>query len=309
MLSRGQISELLSRSIFRRGLVVAALTMALGLAAFNPCVAQYDAVIRRPANTDEKEPDPTANCPWLDDIFDDEAMPTNRENREEYYAFNYFVTLARNFSSDLLAKHADSRLTWRVLFDRDRAKYRGKIVHVEGTLKRLTWIGSNKSLESTGVKDLYEAWIFDEHYSNNPTCVVISDLLPGQKTGEDLTGIKASCDGYFFKRYKYRAVNDTRLAPLVIGHTLSLEQVQVTPDAGAEAFSRLFLPTVFTLALGMVALAFILHRWFSKSDSRMQRRLLSARFGDEFIAPIDGPSSRQTHEFKDEPNPYDDGTQ
>ena len=41
------------------------------------------------------------------------------------------------------------------------ADTRQEEVHVEGRLKRLNWIGSNKDLEEVGVKDLYEAWIFE----------------------------------------------------------------------------------------------------------------------------------------------------
>jgi hypothetical protein len=311
----GPNSEKLRQPTFRRGIGIALLTAIAALLALNLSFAQppSDSLASKypPAKTEEpkpskpSEPDPTANCPWLDAIFDDQAMPSDAENHDEYTAFNYFVGLARDFSSDILAKHADQRLTWRVLFDRDRAKYRGKIVHVEGVLKLLTWIGSNKSLESSGVKDLYEAWIFDEQ-TNNPTCVVISDLLPGQKTGDKITGLRASCDGYFFKRYKYRAVNDTRLAPLVIGHTLSVNQIQAPPDVGAEAFGRLFVPTVFILAFGMIALAFVIHHWFKMSDQKIHRKLLSARFGEEFVPPVDGPVSYGVRESPDEPMSYHD---
>ncbi len=318
MLARGPKSEPIRRTSFRRGFRVAAISTVFCFIAVTFAIAQppSDSLASKypPGKTEEAkpakstEPDPTANCPWLDDIFDDRPMPTSAENREEYLAFNYFVGLARGYSSDVLAKHADERLTWRVLIDRDRAKYRGKIVHVEGVLKRLTWIGSNKGLESSGVKDLYEAWIENDRYPYNPTCVVISELLPGQKAGENIVGQHASCEGYFFKRYQYRALNNEYLrAPLVIGHNIAVTEVRATPDAGAEAFGRLFLPTVCILVLGMVAAAVVMHRWFTKSDQRIHRRLLSARFGDEFIAPIEGPASFSPHET-DEATPYNDGT-
>jgi hypothetical protein len=316
MRAGSRILEVCRSAVLQRGVALSFLALIANLVAIALTSAQppSDSLASKyaPAKTEEPkpaaaaEPDPTANCPWLDHIFDDEAVMSLSENREEFYAYNYFVTLARGFSADVLAKHADKRLTWRVLFERDRDKYRGQIVHVEGRLKRLVYIGSNKSLESQGVKDLYEAWIFDEHYFNNPTCVIISDLLPGQKAGEDITGVNASCDGYFFKRYKYRAVNDTRLAPLVIGHTIVITQPPVTTDAGAEAFGRLFLPTVFILALAMVVLAFILHRWFSKSDQEIQRRLLSARFGNEFVAPIDRLALPNSENLSNGPGPFHD---
>ncbi len=260
-----------------------------------------------PKKPDDQKPapktenDPTASCPWVGDIIDDEPVMSLSENQEEYKAYNYFVLQARKFSNSVLAEHADKNLTWRVLFDRDRAKYRGKIVHVEGRLKRLVWIGSNKELESQGIKGLYEAWIFGENLFSNPTCFILTELPEGLKPGDDISNVTVHADGYFFKRYKYKAVNDTRLAPLIIGRTLSVVTVPTTTDVGAEAFGRLFVPTVLALALAMVAFAYVLHRWFHVSDRKVQQALQSARFGHDFIAPGTEPA---THHYSDDSNEY-----
>src|SRR5262245_33122880 len=172
------------------------------------------------------EPDPREHgCPptWLERIFDDEEIASDTVNADEYHAYNYLVEVARKFTPEQFANVARKELTWRVLFGKDRVKYRGEVARVEGRLKRLVWIGSNKELESQGIKNLYEAWIFDpDKYFSNPTCVIISELPAGLEPAEDMKNVHVVCDGYFFKRYKYRAVIDTRLAPLVIGHTLTV---------------------------------------------------------------------------------------
>src|SRR5262249_25681724 len=167
------------------------------------------------------------NCPpeWLDSIYDDSSVMSAKENRNEYLAYNYFVQRARKFSAEDLAKQARKELTFRRLFEEGREQYRGEVVHVQGRRKRLNWIGRNKLLENAGVKNLYEAWIFDPAYFSNPTCVILSELPPGIEANEDIRNVWVSCDGYFFKRYLYetpevnpRSGNPVkRLAPLVIG--------------------------------------------------------------------------------------------
>ena len=66
-------------------------------------------------------------CPWLDDITDDMALPTLAENQEEFRAYNYLVAFARKFTPEQMAKATRPELTWRILFGKDRARYRGQI--------------------------------------------------------------------------------------------------------------------------------------------------------------------------------------
>src|SRR5262249_40999986 len=191
--------------------------------------------------------------------------------------------------TEQMARVTRKELTWRVLMGRDRSKYRGEIVHVEGWLRRLVWIGSNKSLESQGIKNLYEAWIFPPDSHDEPICVVLSELPSGMETVENNQKfVRVAVDGYFFKRYKYRAVKDTKLTPLVIGHTLTVPSV--APDPGAEAFERLFLPTLLSMVFAMVVCAFIAQRWFRSGDRRAHDHFQRSREA-EWVPPTD-PDSR-----------------
>ena len=238
--------------------------------------------------TNAAETDAASNCPpdWLEHIEDDAPVQSVKENPDEYNAYNFFVLRARQVPAELLAKSARRELTFRRLYEPGRAKYRGEIVHVEGRLKRVNWIGSNADLESGGVKDLYEAWIFDEAYFSNPTCVIVTELPPNLKPAEDIQGTWAAFDGYFFKRYKYKAVDATRLAPLAIGRTLTVKTPPVSAEDSAtfSSYARFFAPTAIILALGMVALVVVISRWFRSGDHVVRSRLEISRTRD-FVEP------------------------
>jgi len=196
------------------------------------------------------------------------------------------VLRARQVSPEALAKNARPELTFRRLFEDGRAKYRGEIIHVEGRLKRLNWIGSNAGLEADGVQNLYEAWIFPPEYFSNPTCVIISELPPGVKPEENIQNTWASFDGYFFKRYKYKAVDATRLAPLAIGRTLTVKAPPVSEANSSlfESYARYFVPAGVLLAVCMVALIVTISRWFKSGDRVVRGRLERART-QEFVEP------------------------
>src|SRR5262245_8390099 len=232
--------------------------------------------------------DPRSDCPleWLEHIEDDTPVQGSKDNPDEYTAYNYFVVRARQVPVDLMAKHARAELTFRRLYDADRAKYRGEIVHVEGRLKRLNWIGSNSDLEREGIKDLYEAWIFPADYFSNPTCVIVTELPAGLKPAEEIPGVWASFDGYFFKRYKYKAVDATRLAPLAIGRTLTIKTPPINTEESAtfSAYSKYFVPVAVALALAMVAAIVGISRYFRSGDRAVRDRVRQ-RTAIEFNEP------------------------
>ncbi len=254
-----------------------------------------------PEPSQSPEQTPRMDCPsgWLDSILDDSGVMGAKENRNEYLAYSYFVQRARQFSPEELATHTRKELTFRRLFDEGRGEYRGEIVHVQGRLKRLTWIGSNKLLENAGIKNLYEAWIFDAAYFSNPTCVILSELPPGLEPGEDIRNVWVSCDGYFFKRYLYETpeVNAKtkspvkRLAPLVIGRTATVIQPEVSEAEKQSDLWSYFVPVLIAFAFGMIALALVLHRWFMSGDRKAYAVLQNAK-QTEFIAPTESPTYR-----------------
>jgi hypothetical protein len=256
-----------------------------------------------PASNGEQsqKSDDRLECPstWLESIEDDAPLRKVTENREEYYAYNLFVTHAHKIAPELLAKNARKELTFRLLYGDERSKYRGEIVHVQGRLKRLIWIGSNPDLMKAGIKDVYEAWIFEAAYFSNPTCVVLTELPPGLETGEDIRNVWVACDGYFFKRLMYDTpeINEKtkrpvkRLAPFVIGHTASLYQPEISEAEKQSDLWSYFVPVLIICAFGMVGLAFFLHRWFVSGDRKAHAALQNAK-PTEFVAPTEPPAYR-----------------
>jgi hypothetical protein len=237
--------------------------------------------------------DPRSQCPpeWLEHIEDDVRPQNGQENADEFSAYNYFVLRARQIPLDLMAKHARRELTFGLLFDKGRAKYRGEIVHVEGRLKRLRWIDTTTVLERDGVKDLYEAWIFRDGYYSNPTCVIISELPPGLTPAEDIQGTWASFDGYFFKRYRYDAADKhARLAPLAIGRSLTLRVPPVNGDGAwaFQAYADYFIPVAIAFAVVVVIAVIGISRYFRRGDRAVRARLEQRR-SMEFIEPPSEP--------------------
>ncbi len=278
-------------------LAVAVVLSAVGLAAFS--FADQSPPTSKGAPPPKV--DPQLNCPkdWLESIEDDAPVRGEKQNHDEYYAYNYFVMHAHKVPSDVLAKHARKEITFRRMFEKGRHQYRGEIVHVKGRLKRLNWIGDNKYLKDAGIKNLYEAWIFDPDYDNNPICVVLTELPPGLKTAEDIQKTWVACDGYFFKRYLYESaeVNEKtkqhvkRLAPLVIGRTLTVTEAPVSDAEKLSDLWNYFVPLLICSAFGMVAIAFFVHRWFAYGDRIAQVVLENAK-ATEFIAPTEETPSR-----------------
>ena len=256
-----------------------------------------DATTEAPAKTPLELGDPSIDCPraWLDHIEDDQPVRGALENDgDEYNAYNYFILFAREVPPDLLAKHARQELTFNVLFQADRSKYRGEIIHVEGKLLRLKWIGSNSALEAAGVRDLWEAWVFEDKQDGNPTCVIVSELPEGIKPADEIFDTRASLDGYFFKRYKYKAKDATRLAPLAIGRSMKVSQAPPATGSASTYESLLsgIVPVGIILVVGLAITLIVLTWWFRRGDKQVQVKLSELR--SERLFPDEPPAAGET---------------
>ena len=93
-------------------------------------------------------------------------------------------------------------------------------------MKRLRHFEAPAFIWSQGVRDRYEGWIQNPklYGKDNTVCVVFTDLPPGLKPAEELD-VPVSVEGYFFKIYRYQTTGSWwRDSPLVIAHTLVLDQ-------------------------------------------------------------------------------------
>jgi hypothetical protein len=176
--------------------------------------------------------------------------------------------------AESLTRAARRDLTFAHFFE-EPDKYRGEIVHVEGTLRRLRRFDPDKLTAQEGVRDLYEGWLFNSQlYGMHPICLVFSSLPPGLTLGENVN-ITVAFDGYFFKRYRYQAGDKWRDAPLLIGHSLTILPHPITPvEEGVSNNTQLVLLFVGVLTVTLVA-ALGLAWWYQRGDRRVRARVAS----------------------------------
>jgi hypothetical protein len=251
---------------------------------------------------DEGDVVPPLNQQLLDRVIDSrrlpelpERIPSEKDKAQyaaylqqldEYQAYCEALVKAAHCSPKAFADSANRELTYAHLFNEPR-KYRGRVVHFEGRLKRVRRFDPPLMLSQAGVKDLYEGWMFSsERYGANPVCLVFTDLPPGIQVSED-TWYPVAFDGYFFKKYRYSA-GDTkpgqaREVPLLIGRAPVLTESAAAEPAAPWTWSHSMLVALLVLVVGTLALGFGLHWWFRRGDNRVRRRLAQAP--REFVPP------------------------
>jgi hypothetical protein len=209
------------------------------------------------------------------------------QNRYEYQSYNYLLIAAHKLSERALEKRSRRDLTFAHLWE-EPAKYRGELIHLEGRLRRLVRFDATKLQAQQGVKALYEAWVFSDQYRFDPYCVVLSEIPASIKTGERLD-YHVSLDAFFFKRYRYRAGDGSREAPLLIGRGL-VATTPPAPEPDSEwSFVRMALPAFLSLIVATVLLVIGLNWWFRRGDRRVRTRLDMVRDAG-FVDPSDKKS-------------------
>src|SRR5262249_46115029 len=153
-------------------------------------------------NAGEK-PGSTLDIDLLAGVEDGAPVRSADQNYYEYRAYNYLLIEAHRTAGDRFSHQARRDLTFAHLFE-EPAKERGQIIHVEGTLRRLRRFDPAQLAADQGISAAYEGWVFDDAYYDNPFCVIVSEIDPPLQIGERLS-CRISFDGYFFKRYRYKA--------------------------------------------------------------------------------------------------------
>jgi hypothetical protein len=229
---------------------------------------------------------PRIDADLLAGVEDKAPVRSAAENYDEAQAYNYLLVQAHATPVAALARSARRDLTFAHLFE-EPSKYRGQVVHIEGRLGRLRRFDAPRLAAKQGVPVLYEGWIFGDAYFSNPYCVIATAVPESVPLGETLNH-RVAFDGYFFKRYRYKAGDGWRDAPLLIGHALrDREQTSSATDSDGVA-ATLLLPCFLAVLGGSVLLVVSLHWWFRRCDRRVRTRLDMSRHAN-FIEP--GPSS------------------
>ncbi len=210
----------------------------------------------------------------------------------EIEAYSQFIVMAHYTSERAFAKAARRDVTYMHLFN-DPERYRGEPIHLAGRLVRLLRFDPPDEARAEGVSNLYEGWIMTDAYGENPACVVFTDLPPGLKIdGDRRLNIDVGFDGYFYKRYRYKAFdtkksNQFRDAPLLIGHTLT---GNFGADAGgvdaSDNWGHNLIWVFMSVVGGALAAVIVLTFWFRFHDRRINNRLTETRHTG-FVPPPD----------------------
>src|SRR5207249_7587264 len=170
------------------------------------------------------------------------------ENLFESQAYNFVLVQASKVSPQAFAHGARRDVTFAHLWEQP-GDYRGQVIHIEGRLKRLRKFDAPRLAAAEGIACVYEGWVFSEEYFSNPFCVLVTELPRGLEPAEKLEH-QVAFDGYFFKRYRYRAGDGLREAPLLIGRTLAMRDP--APTDSSPSFSQSFLLLLLTFFAGVV---------------------------------------------------------
>jgi hypothetical protein len=199
--------------------------MAIVSAAFAQATTQPND--RGPLHARE-EPPPRAveaNPYFTSDLlrYVEDNLPVQDANQNRYEALCYEQLLlhAHRLPAELLRRASTTRINFAHMFNEDRGRYRGALVHIEGRLRMLRQYDPPPTLQGIedGLTHLYEGWIFVEEFGGNPYCIVFSELSRGLEPSESIDRL-VETDAFFFKRYRYGAKDGWRDAPLLIAKTI-----------------------------------------------------------------------------------------
>jgi hypothetical protein len=204
---------------------------------------------------------------------------------EEAQAFSQVLVLANYNSARAFRRAARHDLSYANLFN-EPEKYRGEVVHLRGRLLRLIRFSPPLDAAGMGVNDYFEAWIINDGNGNNPYCAVCVELPPGLQPAEKIRGVEVAFDGYFYKRFRYKAAdsvrpNEYRDAPLLIGHGLTVlggtaSEEERPAQTWGHDLMKVFVGAIIAVLAGIIGLTF----WFRYADRRVHRRLRAAREAD-----------------------------
>jgi hypothetical protein len=247
-------------------------------------------LIREPAAPDRT---PRAReldtVPSIDDLLagveDKTDIPTPKKNVEEFWGYCETILVASRIAPQAFVRagRANREATFAHVFNSPNS-YRGKVVQVVGRLARLRRWESPEYLKQRGISHLYEAWIFDQTQGTNPWCVIFTDLPPGLKVAEKFNPPpRVTVDGFFFKKYRYHAVEDDRYTPLVISRTLRLTDgkpaAAETPGTVARSLFSFLGVLIFVAVLFIIGIVVGLSWYFRRADRQHMSRLAGLRAG------------------------------
>lgn len=215
--------------------------------------------------------------PNLVDILIDQARDRRPIEDAESASYLYVLSMAGRTDLEAFEKQKGPIPNRNDLMNRP-AQWRGKVVKVQGRVRRLRELPPDPELQKFGIGPLYEAWVFQDQYGAHPVCLLVTSLPAGLKPAEDLDE-EISFAGFFFKVYRYASAQTKegdrvqRDAPLLMGPGLRLRPKSKSEGPDAGAWTRDLLPIFFSVIIGTVGLGGLMGWWLSRSDKKARARL------------------------------------
>jgi hypothetical protein len=259
-----------------------------------------------------EDPDrvPPLDRRYLSAVKDEQGLPrgfeVNDQDTEEKFAYTDAIIKAHRTPLARFRKSVDRDVTFAQLHT-EPARYRGKVVRIEGYLQRVMRHEPDLQEQQAGIKNVYEIWLVNtQHKYNNPALLICTQLPEGVKVTDEVKGdVPVVFMGYFFKKYFYQLVEKGKVIkyypPLMVGH---LVYNKPTEAAAKESWTGWLLPLFLTFFAGSLALVFLLTWGFRKADKRVQSRLDAS--APPFVAASEPEDSPSPSESESEP-PLDSG--
>jgi len=212
----------------------------------------------------------------------------------EVWVYSKVIVWANFTSSAALAKAARRDITRAHLIS-EPENHRGRVLHIEGTLRRINRFTPPADASFEGVNDCYVGWVFPEALGTAPYKIIFTEWpadLPRSVLGQEKLDVpvKVAFDGYFFKTFSYEGTDPRRRqqeAPLLIGHGLTVLQYGAT-EGGRNWAGWLLYALVGGLS-GLILTVVGLTWFFRRSDTRIHRRLFNLRHPEFVLPPPDAP--------------------
>ncbi len=213
--------------------------------------------------------------PWVDMVVrnpGEEARLHLRPGYREYLVYADALFYASRTPADVFAKAAaDNTHVKFAHINSEPWKYRGQVIHLAGTLRRLNRHDAPVPAIKHGVPHFYEAWISLDN--RGPLIRVdFTELPEGLQVGDDLDR-RVSFDGYFFKKWPYTSQDEKeRQALFFIAPTLTLQSPRPRPELETGMTKTMVMGIIgcVVLTLGLII---ALSLWYKRGDRAVRARL------------------------------------
>lgn len=156
----------------------------------------------------------------------------------------------------------------------------GKMVTLTGRVRKI--VEYPPSEDDLGLGVLYEIWLYTDDSQRNPA-VYVCTSKPKNIPSTDGTNVieNVTISGYFFKRYRYTAEDAHRLAPMLLGQTITWNPQGGTTQEGIPVWLKTL--AIFASIVGFVALMMYVTN-FHDGDRRFRQKVRDGSFSAE---PLD----------------------